>query len=208
MPLLRYHRLTGSHVALEPMRLDHVDEIAQAASGDRSTFGWTQVPDGREEAHAYVRWLLDDAAAGAAAPFVQRRLSDDTVVGCTRYLHPLWTLGREHPDEVEVGGTWLSTDAQRSAVNTEAKLLLLAHAFDEWEVQRVAVCTDARNERSRTAIERIGATFEGVLRRHRRSTGPGEHGLLRDTAVYSVTRDDWPGVLSRLTAMVEQRERT
>ena len=116
------------------------------------------------------------------------------MVGCTRFLNPLWPLGREHPDEVEIGGTWLSTSAQRSAINTEAKLLLLTHAFETWHVQRVAICTDARNAQSRRAIERLGARFEGELRRHRRSTRAGEGTRLRDTATYAITIDDWPTV--------------
>ena len=161
-------------------------QIAAAASGDRSTFGHTQVPDGIEEATAYVSGLLADHAAGRVAPFVQRRVSDGVVVGCTRFMSPFWTLGRTDPDEIEVGGTWLNASAQRTAINTEAKLLLLQHAFEHWRVQRVAICTDARNDQSRRAIERLGATFEGVLRRHRRSTRPDEVGLLRDTATYSV----------------------
>lgn len=190
--------LTGRHVSLEPMRVEHVDEIAAAAQGDRSSFGYTQVPDGRGEAAAYVAWLLDDAANTRAAPFVQRRLEDGHVVGCTRYLHPLWPLGRPDPDEVEIGGTWLAASAQRTAINSEAKLLLLTHAFETWRVQRVAICTDARNAQSRRAIERLGATFEGVLRRHRRSTRAGEHTQLRDTATYAITADDWPTVRTSL----------
>jgi RimJ/RimL family protein N-acetyltransferase len=156
------------------------------------------VPDGHDEARSYVTWLLDDAANTRAAPFVQRRLADGAVVGCTRFLHPLWPLGRADPDEVEIGGTWLAASAQRTAINTEAKLLLLTHAFDTWGVQRVAICTDARNAQSRRAIERIGATFEGVLRRHRRSTATGEDPRLRDTATYAITVDDWHGVRSSL----------
>ena len=105
---------------------------------------------------------------------MQRRIDDGTVVGCTRFLNPAWPLGRSDPDEVEIGGTWLSPSAQRTPINTEAKLLLLTHAFEVWNVQRVAICTDARNEQSRRAIERLGAPFEGVLRRHRRSTRAGE----------------------------------
>jgi RimJ/RimL family protein N-acetyltransferase len=186
--------LTGRHVSLEPMRAEHVDEIAAAAESDRSSFGYTQVPDGREETAAYVTWLLDDAANARAAPFVQRRLDDGHVVGCTRYLHPLWPLGRPDPDEVEIGGTWLAASAQRTAINSEAKLLLLTHAFETWRVQRVAICTDARNAQSRRAIERLGATFEGVMHRHRRSTRAGEHTQLRDTATYAITVDDWPAV--------------
>lgn len=195
MPTLAHRVLAGRHVVLEPMELRHVDEIAAAGTGDRSTFDWTAVPDGPDEAAAYVQWLLADAAAGSVAPFVQRRVVDATVVGCTRFMNPAWPLGREFPDEVEVGGTWLHAAAQRSGVNTEAKLLLLGYAFDVWEVERVAICTDARNERSRRAIERLGAEFEGVLRRHRRSAATGR---LRDTAVYAVVAPDWPTVRGRL----------
>ncbi len=152
------------------MAIEHVDAIAAAGTADRTTFGYTHVPDGGNEADDYVTWLLDDATHDRAAPFVQRRVVDGTLVGCTRFLNPLWPLGREHPDEVEIGGTWLSPSAQRTAINTEAKLLLLTHAFETWHVQRVAICTDARNIQSRRAIERLGAHFEGELRRHRRST--------------------------------------
>ena len=108
------------------------------------------------------------------------------------------TVG-EFPDEVEIGGTWLAADAQRSPVNTEAKLLLLTHAFETWDVSRVALCTDVRNERSRQAIERIGASFEGVLRHHRLSYVAGEVGRPRDTAMFAMTDDDWPAVKERLT---------
>jgi RimJ/RimL family protein N-acetyltransferase len=190
--------LSGRFVSLEPLRADHVDEITAAGSGDRTSFGYTQVPDGRDEAADYVRWLLDDAAHGRAAPFVQRRVDDEVVVGCTRFLNPLWSLGRVHPDEVEIGGTWLSSTAQRTPINSEAKLLLLAHAFEVWNVQRVAICTDARNDQSRRAIERLGATFEGVMRRHRRSTHAGEDAALRDTATYSIIVDEWPAIEARL----------
>lgn len=195
--------LSGRFVVLEPLRVDHIDEIAAAGGGDRSSFGYTQVPEGRDEAADYVHWLLDDAAHGRAAPFVQRRMADDVVVGCTRFLNPLWPIGRDDPDEVEIGGTWLSASAQRTPINSEAKLLLLTHAFDTWTAQRVAICTDARNEQSRRAIERIGATFEGVLRKHRRSTHAGEVDMLRDTATYSITIDEWPSIEMRLRSVVD-----
>jgi RimJ/RimL family protein N-acetyltransferase len=198
VPVLDTPTLSGRHVTLEPMRIDLAAEIAAAASGDRSSFGHTQVPDGPAAALAYVEWLLDDQAAGRVAPLVQRRTSDGAVVGCTRFMSPYWTLGRADPDEIEVGGTWLSAAAQRTGINTEAKLLLLTHAFDHWQVQRVAICTDSRNEQSRRAVERLGATFEGVLRRHRQSTRANDVGVLRDTATYSVTIDDWPDVRERL----------
>jgi RimJ/RimL family protein N-acetyltransferase len=203
MQRLDVSALTGRHVSLEPLRHEHVDAIADAGSGDRSTFGFTQVPDGRDEARNYVDWLIADAAELRAAPFVQRRRTDGEIVGCTRYMSPHWPLGRPDPDEVEIGGTWLAASAQRTPVNTEAKLLLLTHAFDVWGVQRVAICTDARNQRSRQAIERIGARFEGVLRRHRRSTHPGDGDRLRDTATYSITVDDWTDVRDSLRNRLE-----
>lgn len=194
--------LSGRFVVLEPIGADHIDEIAVAGSGDRSSFGFTQVPDGQEEAAGYVQWLLDDAADGRVAPFVQRRVADGAVVGCTRFLNPLWPLGRAEPDEVEIGGTWLSASAQQTPINSEAKLLLLTHAFHVWKAQRVAICTDVRNDQSRRAIERLGAKFEGVLRRHRRSTRAGEDDMLRDTATYSIVIDEWPTIEARLQAFI------
>jgi N-acetyltransferase len=126
-------------------------------------------------------------------PFAQRRLDTGQLAGCTRFMEPRWWRGRRDPDEIEIGGTWLSATAQRSAVNTEAKYLLLSHAFEQWEVWRVAICTDEHNARSRASIERIGGTFEGVLRNHRLryNTAKPEP---RNTAVYSIIDSDWPAV--------------
>lgn len=189
--------LTGRFVQLEPLGREHVDDLVAAASADRSTFDHTWVPDGRDAMTGYVDHLLAEHAAAQVLPFAQRRLDTGEVVGCTRYLDIRWWRGRPEPDEVEIGGTWLGANAQRTAVNTEAKLLLLTHAFDTLGVWRVAICTDARNQRSRDAIERIGATFEGILRNHRLryNTDPVEP---RDTAVYSVTDQDWPAVRAGL----------
>jgi RimJ/RimL family protein N-acetyltransferase len=198
-PALDVGVLVGRHVVLEPLLIDHVGAIVSASGGDRSSFGWTGVPDGPEQAEAYVQGLLADAAALRCAPFVQRRVADGAVVGCTRFMSPLWPLGRRDPDEVEVGGTWLAAGAQRSPINTDAKLLLLTHAFDSWGVRRVAICTDARNDRSRRAIERLGATFEGTLRQHRPSTAAGEAGHLRDTSIYAIIDTEWPAIRERLS---------
>lgn len=193
--------LHGSAVTLEPLTVDHVDALLAAANEDRSTFGHTLVPGDRASMVQYVDALLDEHRRGAGLPFVQRRTADDRPVGCTRFLHVVHWAGRAAPAEVEIGGTWLATSAQRSAINTEAKLLLLQHAFDVWHVHRVAICTDARNERSRAAIERLGATFEGVLRNHRPAAGHlSTAGAPRDTACYSILPTEWPDVRARLAA--------
>ena len=205
MGQLRVGTLTGQHVVLELLGVRHVAEIAEASAGDRSFYGYTQVPDGHDEAAAYVSHLLDDADKDRAAPFVQRRIIDGadnmTIVGCTRFMNPQWPLDRTDPDEIEIGGTWLNPSAQRSPVNTEAKILMLTHAFETWNVQRVAICTDASNSQSRRAIERIGAQLEGVLRRHRPSFQEGHGEVLRDSALYSITIDDWPSVRSHLESL-------
>jgi RimJ/RimL family protein N-acetyltransferase len=197
--------LTGTHVQLEPLSLDHVHQLVVAANEDRSTFGWTPVPETVGAMTSYVTALLADAEAGRVVPFAQRRLSDQRVVGCTRYLEIHHWTGRDLPDEVEVGGTWLSASAQRTAINTEAKLLLLTNAFDEWQVRRLAVYTDARNTQSRTAIERLGATFEGVLRNYRASAVAGEIGRPRDTAAHSILDTEWPAVKAALQARMQAR---
>jgi RimJ/RimL family protein N-acetyltransferase len=110
-----------------------------------------------------------------------------------------WWRGRREPDEAEIGGTWLAADVQRTAVNTESKLLLLTHAFESWYVDRVALATDERNERSRAAILRLGATYEGTLRNHRPSKVPGDEGRPRNTALFSITSPEWPAVKQLLT---------
>ena len=195
--------LTGRHVQLEQLCTGHVDALVAAANEDRSTYEWTAVPPTVEAMTAYVSRLLADQERGEVVPFVQRRLADGALVGCTRYLRLEWwdtpsggvptgPSGQELPVELEIGGTWLAASAQRTPINTEAKLLLLRQAFDGWHVHRVSICTDARNTRSRTAIERIGATFEGILRRHRGSYVAGEGA--RDSAMYSVIAEEWPAV--------------
>ena len=210
--------LTGRHVELVPLAPEHADELLAAATIDRATYGFTEVPATTEHMARYVDNLLAKRRAGTDLPFAQRRVADGRLVGCTRYLEiRRWSGGRDQhdersggcdqhddrhgtePDEVEIGGTWLAADAQRTPLNTEAKLLLLTQAFDVWHVDRVAVATDVRNERSRRAIERLGACFEGVLRHHRLSTVEGEVGRPRDTALYSITDDEWPAVRQDLT---------
>jgi RimJ/RimL family protein N-acetyltransferase len=188
---------------LEPLAIEHLEPLVQAASGDRSTFGFTTVPDGADAMGRYIEGLLDQRRNGEVLAFVQRRRADNVVVGCTRFMNLQSWSGRTEPDEVEVGGTWLSAAAQRSAVNTDAKLLMLGHAFETWQVQRVELCTDARNTRSRAAIERLGATFEGVLRSHRFSHVASEAGQARDSAVFSIIAAEWPAVRGQLVQRLD-----
>lgn len=192
--------LTGQHVQLEPLSLDHVHQLVVAANEDRSSFGWTPVPETAGAMTSYVSNLLADAQAKRVIPFAQRRLSDQRVVGCTRFLEIRYWTGRDVPDEVEIGGTWLAASAQRTPINTEAKLLLMTQAFEEWDVRRLAICTDARNMRSRKAIERVGATLEGILRKNRASAVAGEIGMPRDTAMHSILDTEWPAVKADLIA--------
>jgi RimJ/RimL family protein N-acetyltransferase len=199
--------MVGRHVALVPLSLEHVPDLVRAANEDRSEYAYTAVPPTTEEMESYVVGLLRDHEDGKVVPFAQCVFdaSGDIgrAVGCTRYMdirspYGRGFPGRPFPDEVEIGGTWLAASAQRTAVNTEAKYMLLSHAFEVWAAQRVAICTDARNVRSRNAIERIGASFEGVLRSHRPSYVAAEEGVLRDTAVYSIVRSEWSEVKTGL----------
>ncbi len=197
--------LVGRHVELVPLADEFIDALVAAANVDRSTYGFTEVPATREEMAIYVTWLLGLADQDQAVPFAQRLTGSGRVVGCTRFMELRRWRGRAEPDEVEIGGTWLAADVQRTGANTEAKLLLLSHAFDVWHVDRVALATDERNARSRTAIARLGATFEGVLRKHRPSRAPGEIGTARNTALFSITADEWPAVRAALADRLDRR---
>lgn len=199
--------LRGSVVTLRPMTIDDVDGLVAAASEDRSTYDFTPVPDGPDAMRAYVEGVLADEQAGWALPFVTTRSDDGRVVGSTRFLDlddwstdrrvggpPLGATGT--PFTAEIGATWLAASAQRTAVNTEAKLLMLQHAFDTWSAERITFKTDARNARSRAAIERLGARFEGIRRAHVRASDGG----IRDSAYYSIVRAEWPDVRTGLEA--------
>ena len=152
---------------------------------------------------AYVEELLGDFDRGLVVPFVQVDATTDRVVGMTRFLTLRSRPGHTVPYAVDIGGTWLAASAQRSGINTEAKLLLLTHAFDRWSVARVDIKTDDRNERAKAAIVRLGASFEGVLRRWQPSQVVGEESAYRDTAMYSIIEDDWPAVAPKLIALVK-----
>jgi RimJ/RimL family protein N-acetyltransferase len=194
--------LAGRHVRLEPLALDHLPALVAAASESRASYLYSVVPDGEGAMRAYVEAALEARAAGDQLPFATVRTSDECVIGTTRFseLTPWpWPPGsalqrQGRPDVAEIGHTWLAASAQRTGANTEAKSLMLGHAFEAWEVHLVRLRTDRRNLRSRTAIERLGARFEGV----RRADRPGVDGTVRDSAFYSITRAEWPAVRERL----------
>jgi len=200
--------LQGRFVRLEPLQLHHVDGLAAASAADPLLYRWSPVPQGKAEAADYVATALSWRDAGRAVPFATVRTSDGVVLGSTRFFdleqwawppgHP--RHGRGIPDACEIGYTWLSRSAIRSAANTEAKLLMLTHAFEHWDVLRVCFHTDVRNQRSRAALERIGGRFEGVLRSHRMAADF----IARDSARYSIVAAEWPGVKQRLIEFVSR----
>jgi RimJ/RimL family protein N-acetyltransferase len=200
--------LAGSHVRLEPLDLRHVDGLVTAAAVDRSLYQWSPVPQGKAEAIRYVDTALAWRDAGTAVPYATVRVEDGVVIGSTRFFNlDRWAWpegharqGRDVADVCEIGYTWLTRPAIRTAANTEAKLLMLAHAFETWQMLRVCLHTDARNQRSRDAIERIGGKFEGILRSHRMAADF----IARDSARFSIVASEWPDVKQRLSQMLDR----
>jgi RimJ/RimL family protein N-acetyltransferase len=201
-------QLSGRHVRLEPLDRRHVDGLAVAAAVDRSLYQWSPIPRGKAEATSYVETALAWQDAGTAVPFATVRVDDGIVIGSTRFFNlERWAWppghprhGRQDPDACEIGYTWLSRSAIRTAANTEAKLLMLTHAFETWQALRVCFHTDVRNQRSRAALERIGAQFEGILRSHRMAADF----IARDSARFSIVAAEWPGVKQRLRGMLDR----
>lgn len=201
--------LSGTHVRLEPLQSHHVEALTTAASDAGELYRWTFVPQGIAEMTKYVNIAIGWREAGTAVPFATIRQADGAVIGSTRFFDierfP-WPEGHERycrslPDVCEIGYTWLELSSIRTAANTEAKLLMLAHAFEVWGMLRVCLHTDERNERSRTAIERIGARFEGILRAHRMASDF----IARNSARYSIVASEWPEAKQRLAARLTSR---
>jgi N-acetyltransferase len=194
--------LPGSHIRLEPLALCHAEGLAAASAGDSSLYRWSPVPQGVNEARKYIETALAWREAGKAFAFATLRASDGLVIGSTRFFDIeqwAWPAGHERhgrarPDVCEIGYTWLARSVIRTASNTEAKLLMLEHAFEKWNVLRVCLHTDVRNERSRAAIERIGGKFEGILRSHRIAADF----IPRDSARYSIVAAEWPAAKALL----------
>ncbi|WP_103887786.1 GNAT family N-acetyltransferase [Actinacidiphila yanglinensis] len=183
--------LEGDLVRLEPLEHRHIPDLAVAAEEDRGSYGFTWVPKG-DEVRGYIDGQLARAASGRLAPYAQVLRSSGRAVGATSFWDPRFAVSPDALSAIEVGFTWLARSAQGTGLNTESKFLLFRHAFESWQVGRVDLKTDARNLRSRAAIEAVGATFEGVLRNWSRSWAPGEEGRLRDSAIFSITADEWP----------------
>jgi N-acetyltransferase len=182
--------LAGELVRLEPLAPAHLEGLWRA-SQDARTWRWLSIrrPSTKEELRAW----LDEAVEGPDHPFATVLRSSGEVAGSTRFLN-----ARPHDRSVEIGWTWLASSAWGTGANVEAKLLMLEHAFERWGCRRVELKTDALNERSRGAMEALGAVFEGIHRKHMLVRG-GEN---RDSAWYSVLDDEWPtvrvGLLRRL----------
>ena len=188
--------LEGRYVRLEPLTMAHADGLLAAAEEDRSTFDWTRTPDGPAGVVAYIDDALTDERQARRVPFATWWKDEHRLVGSTSFFPEWWGEGSGAPDVVEIGATFLAASAQRTVVNTEAKYLMMVHAFEVWQVQRLSLKTDARNERSRAAIERLGARYDGTLRRDMPAYGP--HGGPRDSAFFSILSDEWPAVKTRL----------
>jgi len=187
--------LEGVQVRLEPLSLAHLDGLCGVGL-EPELWKWipTQVRD-REEMRAYVELALDEQRRGVSMPFATLLKAEGRVVGSTRYGNVDLKNRR-----VEIGWTWIGKPWQRSAVNTEAKLLMLRHAFEVLGCTRVELKTDALNEKSRNAILRLGARQEGILRKHTLTYS----GRMRDTVYFSILDDEWPAVKAGLEAKLQR----
>src|ERR1700733_1096010 len=201
--------LEGRQVRLEPLAHSHIDGLAAASAGEPELYRWSPVPQGKDEARKYIDTALSWQDAGTALPFAIISVSTGEVIGSTRFWnlerwswpvgHP--SHGRAVPDACEIGYTWFSQSAIRTAANSEAKLLMLTHAFESWDMLRVCFHTDVRNLRSRAALERIGCQFEGILRAHRMAADY----IPRDSARYSIIAAEWPAAKQRLIERMNRR---
>ena len=183
--------LEGLHVRLEPLRSEHLAGLVEVGLDPEL---WRWIPTAvrtREEMAAYIETALQEQERGVSLPFALVEKGTGCAIGSTRYGN----IDRTH-HRVEIGWTWVARDRQRTAVNTEAKYLLLRHAFESLSCMRVELKTDSLNERSRAAILRIGAKEEGIFRNHMIT----ESGRIRHTVYFSIIDSEWPGVKARLEA--------
>ena len=183
--------LAGRHVRLVPLTLEHVPALWEVGNDD-DLWRWTlSHPRSEDDMRRYVQAALDRRAEGGAMPFATLEAATGRVIGSTRY-HNIEPPHRR----VEIGYTFVARPWQRTPANTEAKFLMLRHAFESLGCVRVELRTNALNQRSRNAILRIGGVEEGTLRRHMAD----DAGRFRDTVYFSILDDEWPGVKERLEA--------
>jgi RimJ/RimL family protein N-acetyltransferase len=192
-PVISPFTLEGEHVRLDPLRPAHVGSLWNIANHHLADlFQW--IPYRLETLKDFEQFnaqVLNEQRRGLAVPFVTIERSSRQIVGTTRYMN-MDMANRK----VEIGSTWIAPPWQRTAVNTEAKFLMLRHAFETWNCLRVELKTDALNERSRTAILRLGAKEEGTLRKHMLTW----NGRQRDSVYFSILDTEWPGVKADLEA--------
>ena len=182
-------RLEGELVVLEPLEERHAEGLWQAAQAPEIWQWLARVGSSREYFDRWMALSLAAAREGREGVFATRRRRDGELVGSSRYLNV-----RPADRVVEIGWTWLNPSAWRSGVNVEAKLLMFEHAFERLGCVRVELKTDARNERSRAAMEALPARFEGILRKHMIVPDVG----VRDSAYFSVIDDEWPAIRGNL----------
>jgi N-acetyltransferase len=183
--------LAGRHVRLVPLAAEHLPALTTAGA-DPAIWQWYSVTGHTPETmRAFVQDGIDSAQKGTAVPFTVIEAASGAIVGSTRF----GTIERRHR-RAEIGWTWLAPRVQRTPINTEMKYLMLGHAFDAWRLMRVEFKTDSFNDKSRNALARIGATFEGIHRNHMVTYT----GRIRHSAWYSVTDTDWPDVKRGLEA--------
>jgi RimJ/RimL family protein N-acetyltransferase len=189
--------LKGNYVRLEPLGFEYFDALC-AVGFDESIWQWTttQVKNA-DQMKRYIASALDDQQKGVSIPFATIEKSSGTVVGSTRFGN----IDRDNR-RVEIGWTWINPEWQRTRINTEAKLLMLGHAFEVWKCVRVELKTDALNEKSRAAILRLGAKQEGILRRHMIT----DTGRFRDTVYFSIIDAEWEMVKEALLAKLKSRK--
>jgi RimJ/RimL family protein N-acetyltransferase len=181
--------LEGRIVRLEPLRSDHVARLAEVAL-DPAVWRWTIArPQSEADLREWAETAIRNREAGTEFPFATHDVATGRPIGSSRYMN----IALEHR-RLEIGWTWLAPAWQRTGANREAKLLMLRHAFDVLGCRRVEFKTDSNNEPSRTALLGIGATFEGIFRKHMVMPGDG----VRHSAWYSVIDDEWPGIRARL----------
>ncbi|MDD9272291.1 GNAT family N-acetyltransferase [Paenibacillus sp. GCM10023248] len=186
--------LEGTQVVLLPMQESHISGLAEAAADPAIWSYMTPLPH-RSAVEQFVRQALDEQQAGLGLPYSVYDKHTDTFVGSTRLFD--YSAANRH---AEIGHTWYNPRVWHSRVNTECKYLLLRHSFEQLELLRVQLKTDLRNERSQTAIARLGAHKEGVLRQHRVL----HDGYVRDTVMFSILDREWPQVKQRLEGFLDR----